>query len=129
MVNAAAQPSEATLRAEVYDIVRQIPRGRVLTYGRIAALCGWPNHSRLVGRIMRGTPDADLPCHRVVNASGRPALPRPSLPPNLRRHPPHPLRQSPAERVPVESGMLMDNIKGSYISSNPRDFKYSYVPS
>lgn len=71
MVNAATQPSEATLRAEVYDIVRQIPRGRVLTYGRIAALCGWPNHSRLVGRIMRTAPDADLPCHRVVNASGR----------------------------------------------------------
>lgn len=71
MINVAAQPSEATLRAEVYDIVRQIPRGRVLTYGRIAALCGWPNHSRLVGRIMRGAPDADLPCHRVVNASGR----------------------------------------------------------
>ena len=71
MVNAAAQPSKATLRSEVYDIVRQIPCGRVLTYGRIAALCGWPNHARLVGRIMRGAPDADLPCHRVVNASGR----------------------------------------------------------
>ena len=71
MINVAVQPSEITLRAEVYDIVRQIPRGRVLTYGCIAALCGWPNHSRLVGRIMRGAPDADLPCHRVVNASGR----------------------------------------------------------
>lgn len=71
MINVAAQPSEASLLVEVYDIVRQIPRGRVLTYGRIAALCGWPNHSRLVGRIMRTAPDADLPCHRVVNASGR----------------------------------------------------------
>ena len=85
MISVAAQPSEATLRAEVYDIVRQIPRGRVLTYGCIAALCGWPNHSRLVGRIMRTVKecqrhsdsdaenknDADLPCHRVVNASGR----------------------------------------------------------
>ena len=85
MINDSAQPSVATLRAEVYDIVRQIPRGRVLTYGRIAALCGWPNHSRLVGRIMRTVKecqwhsdneaknenDANLPCHRVVNASGR----------------------------------------------------------
>ena len=85
MMNIAAPPSEVTLRAEVYDIVRQIPRGRVLTYGRIAALCGWPNHSRLVGRIMRtvkecpGHSDSEaenenddaLPCHRVVNASGR----------------------------------------------------------
>ena len=85
MMNIAAPPSEATLRAEVYDIVRQIPRGRVLTYGRIAALCGWPNHSRLVGLIMRTVKEypghsdseteneneATLPCHRVVNASGR----------------------------------------------------------
>ena len=65
------QPSLETLRADVYEIVCQIPRGRVLTYGRIAELCGWPHHSRLVGRIMRGAPDADLPCHRVVNAAGR----------------------------------------------------------
>ena len=67
----SAQPTLASLRREVYDIVRQIPRGRVLTYGSIAELCGWPNHSRLVGRIMRTAPDAELPCHRVVNASGR----------------------------------------------------------
>lgn len=67
----SAQPTLASLRIEVYDIVRQIPCGRVLTYGRIAELCGWPNHSRLVGRIMRTAPDAELPCHRVVNASGR----------------------------------------------------------
>lgn len=64
-------PSCESLREEVYDIVRQIPRGRVLTYGRIAELCGWSCHSRLVGRIMRTAPDAELPCHRVVNASGR----------------------------------------------------------
>lgn len=67
----SAQPTIQSLRKEVYDIVRHIPRGRVLTYGRIAELCGWPNHSRLVGRIMRTAPDAELPCHRVVNASGR----------------------------------------------------------
>lgn len=65
------QPSIETLREEVYNIVRQIPSGRVLTYGRIAELCGWPNHSRLVGRIMRTAPDTQLPCHRVVNAAGR----------------------------------------------------------
>lgn len=39
----------------------------------------------------------------------RHALPCPSLPPNLRRHPPHPLRQSPAERVHVESRVLKRN--------------------
>ena len=50
-------PSEESLREVVYNIVAQIPRGRVLTYGAIARLTGFPNHSRLVGRIMRGTPD------------------------------------------------------------------------
>ena len=63
--------SEESLRETVFEIVAQIPRGRVLTYGAIARLAGYPNHSRLVGRIMRGAPDGQLPCHRVVSASGR----------------------------------------------------------
>lgn len=63
--------TEEGLRAEVYDIVGQIPAGRVLTYGLIAALCGCPRHARLVGRIMRTAPDGVLPCHRVVSATGR----------------------------------------------------------
>ena len=42
-----------------------------LTYGAIALLAGYPNHSRLVGRIMRDAPDGQLPCHRVVSATGR----------------------------------------------------------
>ncbi|MBR1792143.1 MAG: MGMT family protein [Bacteroidales bacterium] len=66
-----SKPNINDLRAVVYDIVSQIPAGRVLTYGHIASLAGWPNHSRLVGRIMRMAPDESLPCHRVVNASGR----------------------------------------------------------
>jgi len=64
-------PSEDSLREVVYAIVSQIPQGRVLTYGAIARLAGYPNHSRLVGRVMRGAPDEQLPCHRVVSASGR----------------------------------------------------------
>ena len=64
-------PSVEGLRETVYEIVAQIPRGRVLTYGAIARLAGYPNHSRLVGRIMRDAPDGQLPCHRVVSASGR----------------------------------------------------------
>jgi len=60
------------LREEVYNIVAQIPRGRVLTYGDVARLSGYPNHSRLVGRLLSAVPSTlHLPCHRVVNASGR----------------------------------------------------------
>ena len=57
---------------EVLGIVSQIPRGKVTTYGNVAALAGWPSHSRMVGRTLRYTPGAELlPCHRVVNKEGR----------------------------------------------------------
>lgn len=63
-----------TFRDDVLNIVSQIPCGRVTTYGHIAALTGWPSHSRMVGRTLRYTPGAELlPCHRVVNAVGRTA--------------------------------------------------------
>jgi methylated-DNA-protein-cysteine methyltransferase-like protein len=57
---------------DVYDIVRQIPVGRVVTYGRIARLIGCPQHARRVGKAMGNAP-AGLPCHRVVNSSGETA--------------------------------------------------------
>ncbi len=61
-------------QSAVLDIVSQIPHGRVTTYGTIGTLAGWPDHSRMVGHILRYTPEAaKLPCHRVVNAVGRTA--------------------------------------------------------
>ena len=61
-------------QAAVLSIVSQIPRGMVTTYGDVAALAGWPSHSRMVGRTLRYTPGAELlPCHRVVNKEGRTA--------------------------------------------------------
>ena len=59
---------------DVLNIVSQIPRGKVTTYGHIAALAGWPSHARMVGRTLRYSPKAvELPCHRVVNIVGRTA--------------------------------------------------------
>jgi len=68
-------PEQArTFGQDVLDIVGLIPRGRVTTYGHIAAWAGWPSHARMVGRTLRYTPGAEeLPCHRVVNAAGRTA--------------------------------------------------------
>jgi len=68
-------PEQArNFRSDVLDIVAQIPRGKVTTYGIIAAWAGWPSHSRMVGRTLRFTPGAErLPCHRVVNKEGRTA--------------------------------------------------------
>lgn len=69
-----SQEQVRTFRDDVLNIVSQIPRGRVTTYGHIAALAGWPNHSRMVGRTLRYTSGAErLPCHRVVNIAGRTA--------------------------------------------------------
>ena len=63
-----------TFGGDVLNIVSQIPRGKVTTYGHIAALAGWPSHSRMVGRTLRYAPGAEnLPCHRVVNKEGRTA--------------------------------------------------------
>jgi methylated-DNA-protein-cysteine methyltransferase-like protein len=53
----------------VYRLVRRVPRGRVATYGQIAALLDRPRAARAVGGAMRGCP-ADIPWHRVVNAQG-----------------------------------------------------------
>lgn len=58
---------------EVYEITRQIPRGKVLTYGQIAVLAGRPRHARWVGRALAQVPAGKkLPCHRVVNSAGKP---------------------------------------------------------
>lgn len=59
---------------EIYSIVKEIPRGSVTTYGEIARLAGKPQCSRMAGRAMFHAPEElRLPCHRVVNASGRTA--------------------------------------------------------
>lgn len=61
-----------TFNADIYEIVRQIPAGIVVTYGQIARLICMPNHSRSVGRAMAHAPaDAGIPCHRVVGSGGR----------------------------------------------------------
>lgn len=53
----------------VYEYVAQIPEGRVMTYGQLAALCGSPRAARIVGGIAHFGPEG-LPWHRVVNKQG-----------------------------------------------------------
>ena len=54
---------------KIYAVARQIPRGRVTTYGQLARLVGNPRLSRVVGYAMHRAP-RDVPCHRVVNRDG-----------------------------------------------------------
>ena len=57
---------------KVYEFVRNIPRGKVATYGQIALHLGNRNFARVVGNILHNNPDPEhIPCHRVVNAKGQ----------------------------------------------------------
>ena len=63
---------ENGLFAEIYAIVKQIPRGKVATYGQIAAMSGNPRRARIVGYALHVNPAPGvIPCHRVVNREGR----------------------------------------------------------
>lgn len=53
----------------VYALVRQVPAGKVTTYGQIARWLGWERGARTVGWALRSAP-ADVPWHRVVNGRG-----------------------------------------------------------
>lgn len=55
----------------IYEAVRKIPRGKVATYGQVAALAGNPKMSRAVGNALHKNPDPEgTPCYRVVNSKG-----------------------------------------------------------
>lgn len=54
----------------VYDLVAQVPEGKVTTYGQLAAMAGSPRAARIVGAAMYRAP-AGLPCHRVLYSDGR----------------------------------------------------------
>ena len=54
----------------IWALVRDIPPGRVMTYGQVATLLGSPRGARAVGYAMFFVRGADVPWHRVVNAKG-----------------------------------------------------------
>lgn len=59
-------------RARLYLALKQIPRGRLCSYGKLAELAGLPGRARWVGRCLSQLPrDSRLPWFRVVNASGK----------------------------------------------------------
>lgn len=59
---------------EILAVVGDIPRGKIATYGQIAALIGRDRNARLVGKVLsRAELYGNYPCHRVVNHAGRTA--------------------------------------------------------
>ena len=63
--------TEPSFFLKVYEVVRQIPEGKVTSYGAIAKYLGSPQSSRMVGWAMNAAHSlADVPAHRVVNRKG-----------------------------------------------------------
>ena len=61
----------STFNDSVYEVVRQIPCGRVATYGQVARLCGRPRCARFVGFALHNNPSPGIICcHRVVFKDG-----------------------------------------------------------
>jgi methylated-DNA-protein-cysteine methyltransferase-like protein len=59
----------------IWKVVERVPRGRVATYGQVAALAGLPGHARQVGYALAALPEGSaVPWQRIVNARGEISL-------------------------------------------------------
>lgn len=67
----SANDPDTNFYEAVYRLVRDIPRGRLMTYGQIAVLLGHPRAARAVGYALRACRGKDVPWQRVINAQGR----------------------------------------------------------
>ncbi len=63
---------------EIYKIIKQIPKGKVATYGQVAAMAGKPHAARAVGWALNRQSVPDMPWHRVISAQGKSSLPEES---------------------------------------------------
>ena len=75
---------ERSYRQPFYDLVRRIPRGKVMTYGSVAIVLGEGYTPRTVGYVMHGSPDG-VPWQRVINSQGKTSTARLTIPINLQQ--------------------------------------------
>jgi len=73
-------------RERVYEIVRQIPPGRVMTYGQIAEILGEGYTGRMVGYVMHGSDTENVPWQRVINSQGACSTGQMTMPVNLQQN-------------------------------------------
>jgi len=59
-----------TFTEQFIDIVKNIPKGKTMTYRQVAGLAGSPQATRAVGSIMAKNNDVSVPCHRVIRSDG-----------------------------------------------------------
>jgi O-6-methylguanine DNA methyltransferase len=65
-----AYRTPSSFKSKVYKIVSQIPKGKTLTYKRVAELSGKPKAWRAVGNILNKNHNPEIPCHRVICSNG-----------------------------------------------------------
>lgn len=59
-----------SFKEKVFNIVKKIPKGSILTYKEVARLAGSPKAYRAVGNILNTNHNPEIPCHRVVRSDG-----------------------------------------------------------
>ena len=79
------QVDDKNYRERVYEIVRQIPSGRVMTYGQIAEILGEGYTPRTVGYVMHGADSENVPWQRVINSQGACSTGKLIMPVNLQQ--------------------------------------------
>lgn len=57
-----------TFKEKVYNVVKQIKKGKVLTYKQVAEKIGHPKSYRAVGNVLSKNTDKNIPCHRVIRS-------------------------------------------------------------
>lgn len=63
--------NEKVDKQKIYEYLREIPKGKVVTYGQIAEFLGNRNLARTVGNVLHDNPDENrYPCYKVVDAKG-----------------------------------------------------------
>lgn len=63
--------NDSFFRQKVFEVVRSIPEGSVLTYAEVARLAGSPKAYRAVGSALKTNFDPSIPCHRVIKSNGQ----------------------------------------------------------
>ncbi len=79
------QVNEQKYREMVYEIVKEIPAGRVMTYGQIAEILGAGYTPRTVGFVMRAADTENVPWQRVINSQGSCSTGKMTMPINLQQ--------------------------------------------
>ena len=79
------QVNDKNYRERVYEIVRTIPVGRVMTYGQIAGMLGEGYTPRTVGFVMHGADTKETPWQRVINSQGACSTGKMTVPVNLQQ--------------------------------------------